>query len=38
MENYQTDYRKIRWTENDTYSGFPQAISILRRKGFAVSC
>ena len=38
MENYQTLYRKIRWTENAPYSGFPHAISILKRKGIAVNC
>jgi len=38
MENYQTVYKKIRWTDNAPYSGFPQAICILRQKGFAANC
>ena len=32
MENSQTLYRKIMWTKNPSYCGFPQAMSVLRRK------
>jgi len=32
MENSQTLYRKMMWTKNPPYYGFPQAMSVLRWK------
>jgi hypothetical protein len=32
MENSQTPYKKIMWTKNPPYYGFPQAMSVLRQK------